>query len=118
MQEVLKKNIAYESLCFDFGKETIDEILELMLEVVTSQEKRIKIGKNHIESDTAKSRFLSLNQFHIIYVINSLKNNPTKITNIRQYLLTSLYNASTTIHHFYQAEVNFDQMNDNTEVAQ
>lgn len=45
---------------------------------------------------------------HINYVIECLKNNTTKIGNIRSYLLTALYNSYTTQDHYYRAEVNHD----------
>jgi len=32
----------------------------------------------------------------------------SKITNIKAYMITALYNATTTINHFYQQEVNHD----------
>jgi hypothetical protein len=37
-----------------------------------------------------------------------LKKNPSKIRNIKGYLLTSLYNAYSTIDNYYTAEVNHD----------
>ena len=51
----------------------------------------------------------SQNQFeHIGYVVDSLKENTTKVRNIRAYLLTSLYNAPTTMNSYYTALVNHD----------
>lgn len=40
--------------------------------------------------------------------IDCLKENTTKVRNIRAYLLTSLYNAPTTINSYYTALVNHD----------
>ena len=40
--------------------------------------------------------------------ISSLHENTTKVRNIRAYLLTSLYNAPTTINSYYTALVNHD----------
>ena len=37
-----------------------------------------------------------------------MKDNTTKVKNIRSYLLTTLYNAPNTIDSYYQAEVNHD----------
>ena len=44
----------------------------------------------------------------IKYVVDCLKSNTTKVRNIRSYLLTSLYNAPTTISSYYTALVNHD----------
>ena len=43
-----------------------------------------------------------------ILVTNSLKSNTTKIRNIKQYILATLYNAPLTMSSFYQAEVLHD----------
>lgn len=107
LQEV-HKNIAYECLIDRFHKETIDEIVELMLDVLLTSREKIKIGKEELDSEQVKERFLKLNQFHIEYVLKCFTENTTKIYNIRQYLLTVLYNSYTTISCYYRAEVNHD----------
>ncbi|MGO5168937.1 DUF6017 domain-containing protein [Bacillota bacterium LCP21S3_D9] len=40
---------------------------------------------------------MKLNAEHIRYVMDCFKENTTKIRNIRQYMLTTIYNAPTTI---------------------
>ena len=45
---------------------------------------------------------------HIKFVFDCLKENTTKIRNIKQYLLTTLYNAPTTIGSYYSALVQHD----------
>lgn len=45
---------------------------------------------------------------HLEYVFDCLRRNTTEVRNIRGYLLTALYNASATINHHYQAEVQHD----------
>ena len=42
------------------------------------------------------------------YVLECLRNNTTKIRNIRSYMLTTLYNAPVTCSNYYKAEVNHD----------
>ena len=48
------------------------------------------------------------NSSHLEYVIGCMKETTTKITNIKAYMITALYNAPTTINHFYQQEVQHD----------
>ena len=45
---------------------------------------------------------------HLNYVIGCMKNTTTKITNIKAYMVTTLYNAPSTINHYYQQEVQHD----------
>ena len=66
------------------------------------------IGGEDFPKEIVKSRLLKLDSSHIEYVISSLRENTTKVRNIRAYLLTSLYNAPTTINSYYTALVNHD----------
>ncbi len=43
-----------------------------------------------------------------MFVLDSLRENTTKVRNIKQYLLTVLYNAPLTIENYYAARVNHD----------
>ena len=47
--------------------------------------------------EAVKDRFWRLEQSHIEYVFDRMRENTTKIRNIRGYLLTALYNAPVTI---------------------
>ena len=95
-RELIHENIGYEALCSMYGKERIDEVVTLMLDTVC----------------TTHSKLLKLDYFHIQYVLNCLDSNTTKVRNIRQYMLTALYNAISTMNHYYTAEVNHDMYGD------
>ena len=41
-------------------------------------------------------------------VLDSLKDNPPHIRNIKKYLLAALYNAPLTIENYYAAQINHD----------
>ena len=57
---------------------------------------------------SVKSRLLKVGYEHIQYVFFSLDRSTSKVKNIRQYMLTVLYNAPATINQFYDAEVRHD----------
>ena len=44
-------------------------------------------------------------------MLSSFKDNVTKVRNIKQYLLASLYNAPLTISNYYDALVRHDMAN-------
>ena len=58
--------------------------------------------------EVVRSRFLKLDSSHIEFVMESLHNNTTEIRNMKQYLLTVLFNAPTTMSNHYTAQVNHD----------
>lgn len=89
-------------------EETILGILDLLVDVCCFRRSVIRIAGDDKPLAVVKSRFMKLNAEHIRYVLKCLSENTTKVRNIRQYLLTALYNAPATIRPFYQAWVNND----------
>lgn len=89
-------------------EETILGILDLLVDVCCSKRSVIRIAGDDKPLVVVKSRFMKLNAEHIRYVLKCLSENTTRVRNIRQYLLTALYNAPATIRPFYQAWVNND----------
>nr|WP_315034653.1 DUF6017 domain-containing protein [uncultured Lachnoanaerobaculum sp.] len=109
--ELIKENISYNHhMKYDsYGeKELYDELFQVICEVVCVRRPTIRVAGEEYQYELVKSRFLKLESSHLEYVIECMKNTATKITNIKAYMITALYNATTTINHFYQQEVNHD----------
>ena len=104
------ENIDYDVLASDphVDREQLDEIVDLVQETVCSTRSRIRVAGNDYPSEVVRSKLLKLNGEHIRFVMDCLKQNTTRIRNIRQYLLTVLFNAPTTISNHYTAQVNHD----------
>ena len=107
-REEVKDNIEYNQLRERYGLDEVNEILDLITDTLCSTRATIRIGGEERPIDAVKDRFWRLEQSHIEYVLERMKENTTKIRNIRGYLLTALYNAPATIGHYYQAEVQHD----------
>ena len=106
---LIQDNIDYECFLDKREREEVDELVELMVEILMLPDNRVvRIGGADKPVSVVKSRFLKLTYSHIEYVLFSLHRNTSKVTNIRAYLLTTLYNSSMTMNHYYQAEVNHD----------
>ena len=56
-----------------------------------------------------KSQIAKLNSSHIQYVMDCLKENTTDVRNIKQYLKTTLFNATGTMNSYYDALVRHEQ---------
>ena len=104
----IEENIEYDHLIQQFPYDDLDEIVDLMLEVLCTQEDFIKIGKKQVYTVLARERFLKLDSSHIEYVLDCLRNTPSDIRNIKAYLLETLFNASATSGNYYKAKVNYD----------
>ena len=108
---LIKENIDYDHHMKydDYGKcELYDELFQVICEVVCVNHKSVRIAGEDYPYELVKSRFLKLNGSHLEYVIGCMQNTTTKITNIKAYMITALYNAPSTINHFYQQEVQHD----------
>ena len=109
-QEIIRENIGYEDLltAHPTDQELIEGIAELMLETIIGTGEEILIASSRYPAEIVKAKFLKLNYAHIEYVLYCLKQNTTKVKNIRKYLLAALFNAPSTMDGYFQAEVNHD----------
>ncbi len=116
-REIIKENIDYEYLLEDmpYDHDRLEEVLELIVETVCSTKKYIRVAGTEYPAEVVRSRLLKLDMEHIKFVFDCLKENTTKIRNIKQYLLTTLYNAPATIGNYYSALVQHDLYGDSRE---
>ena len=114
--ELIKQNIEYEHF-MNYGewrdKALYEELYEVICEVVCVKRKTVRIAGEDYPYELVKSKFLKLDSTHLQYVIECMQNTTTKVGNIKAYMVTALYNAPTTINHYYQQEVQHD-MYDNS----
>ena len=109
-RDLILENIDYNVLASDphVDREQLDEIAQLVQETVCSTRGRIRVGGNDYPAEVVRSKLLKLNGEHIRFVMDCLKQNTTQIRNIRQYLLTALFNAPSTMNSYYTALVAHD----------
>ena len=107
---LIMENIGYEILLgrYPARQDDLDEILELMVETVCANRKTTRIAGSDFPHEVIRSRFLKLNSEHISFVLDCLGKNTTEVRNMKQYLLTVLFNAPTTMSNHYTAQVNHD----------
>ena len=109
-EEIIKDNIDYDILLLDnsMEKDRIDEIVDLMLETVCTRRKTIRIAGDDYPAELVKAKFMKLNSEHIRFVLDCMRENTTKVRNIKQYLKAALFNAPSTIGNYYTSLVAHD----------
>ena len=109
-RELILENIEYDYLKqrAGFYQDELDEIVELMVETVCAKRKTTRIAGADFPHEVVRSRFLKLDSSHIEFVMDCLHKNTTEVRNIKQYLLTVLFNAPSTMSNSYTAQVNHD----------
>lgn len=101
VEKIIKQNISY----FDFmdrdspTRENIDFIVEIMVDAVESK-RDLKINQTWISYEKIKEKFLSIKKEHIEYILSVLRENTSKITHFRAYLLSIIYNAPINIIYY------------------
>ena len=73
-----------------------------IVNVALSELYKFKISGDLYSQEYVKSKFLRLTSEHVMYVMDCIKKTPTKI---KAYLMAALFNAPSTIGHYYQQEV-------------
>jgi len=109
--QIIRENIEYDyymNYAQKHERELAEELYQLICDVVCVKRTSIRIGGEDYPYELVKAKFLKLNQGHIEYVMECMKNTTSKIGNIRSYLITTLYNAPNTMNYYYQQEVQHD----------
>ena len=108
-EEIIKDNIDYDILIQDMAdRDRLDEIVDLILETVCTRRKTIRIAGDDYPAELVKSKFMKLDSEHIRFVLDCMRENTTKIRNIKQYLKAALFNAPSTIGNYYTSLVSYD----------
>ena len=109
-REIIKDNIDYDVLKQSnrLDGDRIDEIVDIILETVCTARKTLRIAGDDYPAELVKSKFLKLDHSHIEFVLDCMKQNTSKIRNIKQYLRAVLFNAPSTIDNYYTALVAHD----------
>jgi len=109
-REIILENIEYDYLIQDksIDREQLDEIVDLMLETVCTSRKTIRVAGDDYPAELVKSKYMKLNGEHIRFVLDCLRENTTRVRNIKQYLRAMLFNAPSTISNYYTALVAHD----------
>ena len=106
LREKLSIDILIQSNPYEVGR--INDIFDLMVDVLCSTAKTIRISGDDKPVDVVKAQFMKIDSGHMEYVLDCLKNQITDIRNVKQYLLATIYNAPLTIDHYYTAKVSYD----------
>lgn len=108
--DIIKRNIEYEHYSIYRNEliSDIDNLLDLMVDVCIQEKGTVNISGYPKSVEIVRSQFLKVNSSHIEYIIDSLHDNPSDIRNIKNYLLTTIYNSVFTKEQFYRSKANYD----------
>lgn len=110
---MIKDNIDYEILLADhpYDKSKIDELVDIMVEIYVTEKPTIRISRGEVPAALVKAQIQKINSVKIEYVLNCLEQNTSNVRNVKQYLITTLYNSTLTENLHIQSQVNHDLYN-------
>lgn len=104
---LIRTNIDYDPVFVDsLDKTLVDNIVDIMDEILSSNFVSIKINGIDITSEKLKSIFLKVNMNHIYYILNVIKSYNKKINNLKGFIITTIYNSVLTLDSYYSNIVN------------
>ncbi len=106
----VREQIGYNDLLADAETDVdmLHDLVELMVDVMSSNRKTMQISGDTYDMNTVKKRFREITGDHITFVIDCMHENTTRIRNIRSYLISTLFNAPITMNSFYSSRVRSD----------
>ena len=106
-RQIIMDNIEYEHLCQHvkgIDRETLDEIVDLLVETVCSARKSIRIAGDDYPAELVKSKFMKLDSSHIEFVFDCLSKNTSEIEEMTRSLISRYSQISEDAQKLFQAE--------------
>ena len=92
--------------------EQVDDYVDLIVDVMCTRQDYLCVSRENRPIEQVRSQFEKLNYEHMTYILDCMKNCTTAVTNVRRYMLSTLYNAPNTIRTYYEARVRHDMAQD------
>ncbi len=108
--EGFKGKLGYDAMVCDSPGDRclIDSLFQILADAYCHCGRSQRVGGGDVPTADVRERLSLLTAGHVRYVLAALKDNTTKVRNIRTYVLTSLYNAPATMGLYYQNAVAHD----------
>lgn len=105
MELAVRQQLEADYLESEYGKDAIDGIVTLIADILGTTATAIRIGGVELPAERVKARLRQLNEEHIAYVMLCMEESKPEVRNIRQYLLTALYNAPGTMDAYFAMRI-------------
>lgn len=109
VRERIKAQIEYDCMRERYYRESLDELVEIMVEVAMNQSPTIRIGRDmEYPTEFVQERFSRINSLHIERVMDGISDNRTRVWNTKAYLMAALFNSVSTLDSYYTMQANHD----------
>ena len=102
----VKEQIEYDYIVSVRDRAAADQILTIMTDILKGYAPFYRINNSDVPAADVRLRLQSLNEEHVIYVIDVLADIKGNVKNIRHYILNLLYNAPICFESYTRALFN------------
>lgn len=103
-RRAVMEQIENEAIVQPHNRAMLDEMVEILTETLCSRKEQIAVNGEQMPAEYVKERLRRLTSAHIDYVFDALRQKRTHVRHVRQYMLTTLFNAPVTIEQYYEAQ--------------
>lgn len=106
----IKEQISYDNLAKQYGMSTVNSFVENLVDVALIHDDgtMIEISKHKYPISLVKYRFSRIDYDVADYILDSIQHTSSKVKYLKRYMITTLFNACSTIDTKYQLDVNHD----------
>ncbi len=108
VKELVKERICYDALCEQFGKDRVDTVVDILMEINSAVSGTFRVEGVEISVRDMKTHFAKVNQFHVERMFENLDKHYEPITRRKNYMRTTLYNVIITMEEEIRAQVRQD----------
>lgn len=108
VKDLVKERICYDALCEQFGKERVDTVVDILMEINSAVSGTFRVEGVEISVRDMKIHFAKVNQFHVERMFENLDKHYDPIKCRKSYMRTTLYNVIITMDEEIRAQVRQD----------
>lgn len=108
VKELVKERICYDALCEQFGKDRVDTVVDILMEINSAVSGTFRVEGVEISVRDMKIHSAKVNQFHVERMFENLDKHYEPITRRKNYMRTTLYNVIITMEEEIRAQVRQD----------
>lgn len=105
VKDLVKERICYEALCEQFGKDRVDTVVDILMEINSAVSGTFKVEGVELSVREMKIHFAKVNHFHVEQMFANLDKHYEPIKCMKRYMRTTLYNVLITMEEDIRDQV-------------
>lgn len=105
VKDLIKERICYDALCEQFGKERVNTVVDILMEINSAVSGTFRVEGVEISAQAMRTHFAKVNQFHVERMFENLDKHYEPVKCTKRYMRTTLYNVIITMEEDIRAQI-------------